>query len=423
MQDSVISKPDPNTSIRKAAAYLQIENNHFTQIAKYFSILPAVSLYNRNIIHLDLDTFFVSVERLINPKLIGKPVLVGGTGDRGVVASCSYEARKFGVRSAMPMKAALRLCSDAIVVRGDYEAYSKYSHLVTDVIRDRVPLFEKSSIDEFYIDMTGMEKFFGCARYSSELKQRITRETGLPISYALASNKLVSKVATNEVKPNGQLEIPFGNERSYLAPLKIDRLPGVGDKTKILLINMGIHKVETLSKIPVELLTNLMGKPGIDLHRKANGIDESPVIPFHEAKSISKEQTFQQDTIDLQFLHAQLVRMTEKIAFQLRQENKLTGCIAVKIRYSDFDTHTSQQTVPYTNQDHIILQTVKELFVKVNSRRLLIRLIGIRFSNLIPGNYQIDLFNDSQAKVSLYQRIDSIKRQFGETLLVRGGGI
>lgn len=379
-------------------------------------------LNSRNIIHLDLDTFFVSVERLINPKLIGKPVLVGGTGDRGVVASCSYEARKFGVRSAMPMKAALRLCSDAIVVRGDYEAYSKYSHLVTDVIRDQVPLFEKSSIDEFYIDMTGMEKFFGCARYSSELKQRITRETGLPISYALASNKLVSKVATNEVKPNGQLEIPFGNERSYLAPLKIDRLPGVGDKTKILLINMGIHKVETLSKIPVELLTNLMGKPGIDLHRKANGIDESPVIPFHEAKSISTEQTFQQDTIDLQFLHAQLVRMTEKIAFQLRQENKLTGCIAVKIRYSDFDTHTSQQTVPYTNQDHVILQTVKELFVKVNSRRLLIRLIGVRFSNLIPGNYQIDLFNDSQEKVSLYQRIDSIKRQFGEKLIQKASG-
>jgi DNA polymerase-4 len=385
--------------------------------------LPAVPPNSRNIIHLDLDTFFVSVERLINPKLIGKPVLVGGTSDRGVVASCSYEARKFGVRSAMPMKAALRLCSDAIVVRGDYEAYSKYSHLVTDVIRDKVPLFEKSSIDEFYIDMTGMEKFFGCSKFSRELKQFIIKETGLPISYALSSNKLVSKVATNEVKPNGQLEIPFGNERSYLAPLKIDRLPGVGDKTKILLINMGIHKVETLSKIPVELLTNLMGKPGIDLHRKANGIDESPVIPFHEAKSISTEQTFQQDTIDLRFLNAQLVRMTEKIAFQLRQENKLTGCIAVKIRYSDFDTHTSQQSVPYTNQDHVILQTVKELFTKVNSRRLLIRLIGVRFSNLIPGNYQIDLFNDTQEKVSLYQRIDSIKRQFGEKFIQKASGL
>lgn len=377
---------------------------------------------NRNIIHLDLDTFFVSVERRINPKLIGKPVLVGGNGDRGVVASCSYEARKFGIRSAMPMKVALRLCSHAVVVRGDYEAYSKYSNLVTDVIRDRVPLFEKSSIDEFYVDMTGMEKFFGCSLYSKELKEAIYHESGLPISYALASNKLIGKVATNEVKPNGQLEIPFGNERSYLAPLKVDRLPGVGDKTKILLINMGIHKIETLAQIPIPLMINLLGKPGIDLHRKANGIDESPVVPFHEAKSISTEHTFQQDTIDLKFLHAELSRMTEKIAFQLRTENKLTGCITVKIRYSDFDTNTIQKTIAYSNQDHMILATVKELFTKLNSRRLLIRLIGVRFSNLIPGNYQINLFNDSQAKISLYQRIDSIKRQFGEKFIQKASG-
>lgn len=377
---------------------------------------------NRNIIHLDLDTFFVSVERRINPRLIGKPVLVGGNGDRGVVASCSYEARKFGIRSAMPMKTALRLCSHAVVVRGDYDAYSKYSNLVTDVIRDRVPLFEKSSIDEFYVDMTGMEKFFGCSLYSKELKQAIYNESGLPISYALASNKLVGKVATNEVKPNGQLEIPFGNERSYLAPLKVDRLPGVGDKTKILLINMGIHKIETLAQIPVPYMINLLGKGGMDLHRKANGIDESPVVPFHEAKSISTENTFQQDTIDLKYLNSELVRMTEKIAFQLRTENKLTGCITIKIRYSDFDTHTSQKTFAYTNQDHIILGTVKELFTKLNTRRLLIRLIGVKFSNLIPGNYQIDLFNDSQAKVSLYQRIDSIKRQFGEKFIQKASG-
>lgn len=377
---------------------------------------------NRNIIHLDLDTFFVSVERRINPKLIGKPVLVGGNGDRGVVASCSYEARKFGIRSAMPMKTALRLCSHAVVVRGDYEAYSKYSNLVTDVIRDRVPLFEKSSIDEFYVDMTGMEKFFGCSLYSRELKETIFRESGLPISYALASNKLVGKVATNEVKPNGQLEIPFGNESSYLAPLKVDRLPGVGDKTKILLIQMGIHKIKMLAELPVPYLVSLLGKPGMDLHRKANGIDESPVVPFHEAKSISTEHTFQQDTIDLRFLHAELSRMTEKIAFQLRTENRLTGCITVKIRYSDFDTNTIQKTIAYSNQDHLILATVKELFAKLNTRRLLIRLIGVRFSNLIPGNYQINLFQDSAAKINLYQRIDSIKRQFGENFVQKASG-
>ncbi len=372
---------------------------------------------NRHITHLDLDTFFVSVERLLNPKLIGKPVLVGGSGDRGVVASCSYEARKFGIHSAMPMYAAKRLCSHAIIVKGDYEAYSKYSRLVTEVIRDTVPMFEKSSIDEFYIDMSGMDKFFGCSKFSAELKKKITHESGLPISYALASNKLISKVATNEVKPNGQLEIPFGNERTYLAPLNVTKLPGIGDKTKVLLLNMGVQKVETLAKIPVELMINLLGKNGAELHRRANGIDESPVVPFHEQKSISTENTFQQDTIDLKFLYAELSRMTEKIAFQLRSENRLTGCISVKIRYTDFDTHSAQKSISYSNQDHILLTTVRDLFTKVHSRRLLIRLIGVRFTDLIPGNYQINLFEDSQEKIRMYQAIDSIKRQYGEKFI------
>ncbi len=377
---------------------------------------------NRHITHLDLDTFFVSVERLNNPKLIGKPVIVGGDGGRGVVASCSYEARKFGIRSAMPMYQAKRLCSHAIIVRGDYEAYSKYSQLVTDVIRDTVPMFEKSSIDEFYIDMTGMDKFFGCSLFSSELKKKILKESGLPISYALASNKLLSKVGTNEVKPNGQLEIPFGNEKSYLAPLKIDRLPGVGDKTKLLLINMGVHKIETLANIPVELMINLLGKPGAYLHRSANGVDESPVVPFHEQKSISTENTFQADTSNLTFLRSELVRMTEKIAFQLRCDNRLTGCISVKIRYTDFETHNIQQSIDPSNQDHTLLKTVVELFTKLYTRRVLIRLIGIRCTNLLPGNYQIKLFDDTQEKISLYQRIDSIKRQFGEKFIQKASG-
>ena len=377
---------------------------------------------NRHITHLDLDTFFVSVERLHNPKLIGKPVIVGGDGGRGVVASCSYEARKFGIRSAMPMYQALRLCSHAIVVRGDYESYSKYSHLVTDVIRDTVPAFEKSSIDEFYIDMTGMDKHFGCSLFSAELKKKILKESGLPISYALASNKLISKVATNEVKPNGQLEIPFGSEKSYLAPLKVDRLPGVGDKTKLLLINMGVHKIDTLANIPLELMINLLGKPGAHLHRSANGIDESPVVPFHEQKSISTENTFQADTTNLTFLRSELVRMTEKIAFQLRCDNRLTGCVSVKIRYTDFETHSIQKSIDPSNQDHTLLKTVVELFFKLYTRRVLIRLIGIRFTNLLPGNYQINLFNDTQEKISLYQRIDSIKRQFGEKFIQKASG-
>jgi DNA polymerase-4 len=378
---------------------------------------------DRHIAHFDLDAFFVSVETLRNPKLRGKPLLVGGGSDRGVVAACSYEARKFGVHSAMPMKIARRLCPDAIIIKSDIEAYSKYSRLVTDVIKDTVPLFEKASIDEFYIDLTGMDKFFGCLQFTDELKKRINKESGLPISWGLASNKLVSKVATNEVKPNGQLEIPFGNEKNFLAPLSIIKIPGVGKETGYKLLKMGVETVKVLSEIPVEMMENLLGKPGIDLWRKANGIDETPVIPYHEQKSISTETTFQTDTIDTNFLHSQLVRMTEEIAFQLRQQNKLTGCVTVKMRHSNFETFTKQFTIPYTNADHILLKTAKELFNKLYERRLLVRLLGIRFTHLIPGNYQISLFDDTQEMIRLYQAIDHVKKRFGEKTIVRAVGV
>ncbi len=377
----------------------------------------------RHIAHLDLDAFFVSVEQLRNPKLQGKPLLIGGNNDRGVVAACSYEARKFGIHSAMPMKAALRLCSDAIVVKSDFEAYSKYSGLVTDVIKDSVPLFEKSSIDEFYIDLTGMDKFFGCSQFTVELKKKVLKESGLPSSYGLASNKLISKVATNEVKPNGQLEIPFGYEKNFLAPLSIMKIPGIGKETGYKLLKMGVETVKTLSEIPIEMMQNLMGKNGSELWRRANGIDESPVIPFREQKSISTEKTFQQDTIDVNFLQSELVRMTEKLAYELRKQNRLTGCVTLKIRYSDYETHDIQRSVPYTNADHLLLKTVKELFIRLYERRVLVRLVGIRFTNLIAGTYQINLFEDTQETIKLYQAIDSVKKRFGEKLLVRAIGI
>jgi len=377
----------------------------------------------RHIAHLDLDSFFVSVEQLRNPKLKGKPILIGGSGDRGVVASCSYEARKFGIHSAMPMAVARRLCSHAIIVRGDMEQYSKYSGLVTDIIRDTVPLFEKASIDEFYVDMTGMDRFFGCSLFTDELKKKVLKESGLPTSYGLASNKLISKVATNEVKPNGQIEIPFGNEKSFLAPLSVIKIPGVGKETAIKLLKMGVETVRLLSEIPVEMLQNFLGKPGADLWRKANGIDESPVIPFHEQKSMSTENTFDQDTIDMRFLHAELVRMTERLAFDLRKQNKLTGCVTVKLRYSNFETYTKQLTIPYTNADHVLMNTAQELFKKLYERRMLIRLIGIRFTNLIPGNYQIRLFEDTQENIRLYQAIDSVKKRYGERLVMRAAGV
>ena len=378
---------------------------------------------DRHIAHLDMDSFFVSVECLKNPVLKGKPLIVGGSGDRGVIAACSYEARKFGLHSAMPMKLARRLCPQAIVISGDMEDYSKYSRMVTDIIAEKVPLFEKSSIDEFYVDLTGMDRFFGCSLFTAELKRTINRETGLPISYALASNKLVSKVATNEVKPNGQTVIPFGEEKSFLAPLQVGKIPGIGKETGELLIRMGVETVRTLSEIPVRMLHNLLGRNGLALWKKANGIDDSPVEPYHEQKSISTEQTFRSDTIDLQFLNAQLTRMTERIAFELRSQDKLTGCITIKIRYANFDTVTRQQTIPYSAADHTILTTAKALFRQLYDRRMLVRLVGIRFTHLIPGNYQINLFDDTQEMIRLYQAIDSVKNRFGESKLLRARGI
>jgi DNA polymerase-4 len=323
----------------------------------------------------------------------------------------------------MPIRLARRLCPEVLIIRGDMESYSKYSHLVTEIMQDNTPLFEKASIDEFYIDMTGMDKYYGCSLFIADLKKKVMKESGLPISYGLASNKLISKVATNEVKPNGQLEIPFGEEKSFLAPLKISKLPGVGQETAAKLLRRGVETVKVLAAIPIEMMETLLGKTGIDLWRKANGLDESPVIPYQEQKSISTERTFQVDTIDLDFLHAELVRMTESIAFDLRKQDKLTGCVTVKLRYSNFDTVVRQKTIDYTNADHLLLQTAQELFEKLYDRRMLVRLLGIRFTKLVPGNYQIKLYEDTQEMIRLYQSIDHIKRRFGEQFLMRAVGV
>jgi DNA polymerase-4 len=377
---------------------------------------------HRHIAHFDLDAFYVGVECRKNPKLRGKALIVGG-GERGVVMACSYEARKFGVKSAMPTRLARRLCPEVLIIKGDMESYSKCSNEVTEIIASRVPVFEKASIDEFYIDLTGMDRFFGCSKYSAELRDKITRESRLSISFGLASNKLISKVATGEVKPSGQIEIPFGEEKSFLAPLNIEKLPMVGKQTGDLLRRMGVETIDILSQVPLEMMTNLLGKNGIELWRRANGIDETPIVPYHEEKSIGTENTFHSDTIDIHFLHRELVRMTEQIAFQLRDSNKLTGCMTVKIRYSDFQTTTKQAIIPYTAADHMLLQKAKELFDKLYDRRLLVRLIGVRFSHLIPGNYQIQIFDDTQEMIRLYQAIDSVKHKYGERMLIRAQGI
>ena len=385
-----------------------------------------MSLYlndKRAVVHLDLDTFFVSVERIRDRRLANRPLIIGGTGGRGVVSSCSYETRKFGVRSGMPMKMARRLCPDATIISGDHEQYSKYSHMVTEIVREDAPLFEKASIDEFYVDMTGMDRFFGAFTWASELGGRVTKETGLPISFGLAANKTVAKVATGEAKPKGQSHIERGGEQPFLDPLHVRKLPMVGEKTGAFLSNLGVRRIRGLREIPREVLTRILGKPGATLHQRARGIDNSPVVPYNERKSISTERTFREDTIDLVGLRATLVGMTEKLAFQLRESEKLTACITVKIRYADFNTVTRQARIPYTALDRLLSDKALELFDQLYDRRQRLRLVGVRFSHLIHGGYQINLFQDTQKHIRLYQAIDRMKHRFGAGAVMRASAM
>lgn len=372
---------------------------------------------------MDLDTFFVSVERLVNPMLEGKPVIIGGTSDRGVVASCSYEARRFGVHSAMPMRMARQLCAQAVYVRGDMELYSRYSRLVTDVIADSAPLYEKTSIDEHYLDITGMDRFFGCYRWTHELRQRIIKHTGLPISFGLSANKTVSKIATGQAKPNGELQVLPIQVNAFLDPLSISKIPMVGDVGYRLLRSMGVSRIGTLRIMPPDMVQQVLGKNGLVIWRKANGIDPSPVKPYTERKSISSEHTYDQDTTDLAVLRQTLSHMVEKLAFEMRSKQKLTGCVTVKIRYTNFDTHTLQKQIAYTAFDHILLDTVFGLFEKLYSRRMLIRLVGVKLSQLVGGAQQLNMFEDTPEMTNLYQAIDRIRARFGKQAIGRAGGI
>jgi len=374
---------------------------------------------NRHIVHLDLDTFFVSCERLLDRRLKQLPVLIGGTGDRGVVASCSYETRQYGVHSGMPMKMARVLCPEAVVIRGNSGVYSKFSDMVTDIIKEESPLFEKSSIDEFYVDVTGMDHFFGCLDWAKELREKIIKETMLPISFGLSINKTVSKVGTSEAKPNNFINIPDGNEKSFLAPVSVKKIPMVGDQTYRLLRSMGIEKVKTVQEMPVELMQSVMGKNGISLWKKAQGIDNSPVVAWNERKSISMERTFEKDSTDFQKMKSILTSMAENLAYQLRGGNKLTACVSIKIRYSDFQTYSKQRIIPYTSLDQTLIQTTLELFEALYQRRILIRLIGVRFSHLVGGTYQMRLFEDSEKLIKLYQSMDSIRNRFGQQAVKR----
>ncbi len=377
-------------------------------------------MFSRSILHLDLDAFFVAVELLRNDHLRGRPLIIGGSSNRGVVASCSYEARSFGVRSAMPMRQALQLCPDAVVLKGDMETYAKHSALVREVIEDQAPLYEQASIDEFYLDLTGMDRYIGCWKWSTELRERIIRETGLPLSLGLSVNKTVSKVGTGEAKPNGAKLIPAGVEKDFLAPLPVGKLPSVGRETERRLAIMGVRTCQTLSELPPRLLEKEFGKHGIGMWKKANGEDDSPVVPFRERDSLSTERTFHADTIDMRFLHDHIRYLTAQLAFELRALGKLTACVTVKLRYADFNTFTKQAKIPYTAQDSLLVEQALALFDRLYERRQAIRLVGVRFSDLVPGASQLNLFDDTERESQLLAAMDRIRKRFGKGAIGKG---
>jgi DNA polymerase-4 len=377
----------------------------------------------RHIVHIDLDSFFVSVERKFNPSLIGKAVIIGGSADRGVVASCSYEARAFGVHSAMPTRQALKLCPHAIVIHGTHGRYSEASREVTQIIHNMVPLYQKSSVDEFYIDLSGMERFHDPFKLACELRQKVIRETGLPISFGMASGKTVAKMATNQAKPNGQLWIQHGKEKEFLAPLNIGKIPGLGESTCQKLYQYGIEKIGDLQRVNLKFLEAVFGKAGTYIYNRANGIDDSEIIPNSDRKSISTETTFHSDVNDKRTLENVLVSMTEELAGKLRRENKVSSCLAIKIRYANFETHTQQQKIALTAAEHILIPGIKNLLTKAWNQHRPIRLIGVKLSNLCTGSYQINLFEDNEERIKLYQAMDNINFRFGDKTVCRAAGM
>ena len=364
------------------------------------------------ILHIDLDSFFVSVERLFDPSLIGKPVIVGGS-TRGVVSSCSYEARQFGIHSAMPTVKAKKLCPHAIFLWGRMNDYSTYSKMVTDIIADRAPLFEKASVDEFYIDLTGMDKYFGAYKWASELRQAIIAETKLPISWGLSTNKMLAKMATNEGKPNGQFEIEPGKEQEFLDPKPVGKIPFCGEKTEKYLNEKGIKTIYDLRQFSREALYNWMGKSGIDLWERAHGRATSTLHHYHEAKSMSSERTFDKDTSDAEYIKKVIIALTEKLAFELRGDKKLTRCVAIRLRYSNFETHTKQMAIPITSNSKMLTEKALHLFDVFYDRERKVRLIGVKFSELEDGAYQINLFDDREKDILLYKAIDEMKTKHG----------
>jgi DNA polymerase-4 len=319
----------------------------------------------------------------------------------------------------MSMQWALRLCPKALVVKGDMDRYLDFSTIITEVIEEQAPIFEKASIDEFYLDLSGMDRLHGCYRWASELREKLIKESGLPMSFALASNKTVSKVGSGEAKPNGRINIQHGKETVFLSPFPVRKIPGIGETFGQKLNLMGVRKIAELRNIPRIWLFREFGKSGDEMYWKAHGQDDSPVQPYHEQASLSMERTLETDTIDVMFLKVLLKSMCERLAYQLRQEKKLTSCVCVKIRYSDYQTHTRQKRLHWTSDDRVIQRVAEELFLQLFDRRIRLRLLGIKFSSLVPGKLQLTLFDKDEKDWALLGAMDKIRDRFGSKAIVR----
>jgi len=375
--------------------------------------------------HIDLDAFFVSVEQVLNPELKGKPVVVGGQPDRrGVVAAASYEARAYGVHSAMPLLTASRLCPQAVFIEGNYKRYRQASEKFMAILADFSPYLEPLGIDEAYLDVTGFESLHGSIRkMAQKIKQRVKNELGICASIGIASSKVVAKVASDLSKPDGLLDVPAGEERAFLAPLPVAKLPGIGQKSERVLKGLGVSTIGQLANLSSGEVESHFGAWGKLLHNHANGIGDDRVEPPAAAKSTSRETTFTRDTRNSSFLKATLRYLSERVGSDLRQKGKLARCVTLKLRYADFTTITRQQTLAQAaDADQTIFETGLNLLKNEFPReRQAVRLIGIGVSNLVEVGKQPDMLDSTGQRLEqLNAAIDRIRKKYGFTAIQTG---
>lgn len=376
----------------------------------------------RTIFHLDLDAFFVSVERILDPSLIGKPVIVGGDPKgRGVVAACSYEARKFGLHSAMPIRRAYSLCPQGIYLHGNYKEYSRYSRIVKDILSQYAPVIQQASVDEYYMDFSGTEKIYGnFFEFAKKLQKIILDQTKLPCSIGIGKNKTLAKIGSDCMKPMGVTYIEPGFEKNFLAPMPVETIPGIGKKTTIELNRRGFYKIGDITAAPLEYFTKAFGKGGMDIWYKANGEGSEYLTIDHDPKSISKENTFMEDTTDLDIIKNELFNMTGHVCQNLRDNKMQALCVNLKLRYTDFSTLTRSKTVPPTDDDKVVFEAVWDLFVKAYTRRVAIRLIGVGVSKLVKLPDQQSLFDDEVKRKKILEAVNTIRQKHGYDLIKLG---